>query len=41
MEADGGEGGIRIYPRSQIPKDLNETGAIEAIETTEFLDGRT
>jgi hypothetical protein len=34
----GGEGGIRIYPRSTIPKDLNESPPTEAIETTEFLD---
>jgi hypothetical protein len=37
----GGEGGIRIYTSSQIPNVLNESGTTEAIETTEFLDGRT
>jgi hypothetical protein len=40
-EIDGGEGGIRIYSRSQILNDLNDSGATEAIETTEFLDRRT
>ena len=37
----GGEGGIRIYPGSQIPNHFNESAPTEAMETTEFLNGRT